>query len=61
MKASFMMVSNTVKALRFLIMETPTKVLIPETSSKDKANTHGKIPLPTKELSCKDLNMDLGY
>ena len=42
-------------------METPTKALIPETSLKDKANTHGKIPLSIKEPSWKDLNMDLGY
>jgi hypothetical protein len=61
MKASFMMAINTVKVLRFLIMETPTKALILKTSSKDKANTHGKIPLSIKEPSCKDLNMDLGY
>ena len=61
MKDSFMMVLNTEKAFRSLIMETHIKDPMSKISSKDKASISGKIQLFIKESLSKAQNMDPDY
>ncbi len=54
-----MMGTSMAKALNFLRTATPTRVLMSETSSKDKASIHGKMPLSIREPLFRDLSMGL--